>query len=395
MASGKCFVHALEPRRPDFESSQTQGIEWLAAAHAMAERTHRGAEVDVDAVHAQMRKYLQRFGCSPTKIARRGHMLEDFTHMDWGRMRVFDVTRAAEGADIGSRNAFFHASACRVFQDYYAEIDPADAPGDIVHVSCTGYVSPSAAQEVVVKKGWHETTQVAHAYHMGCYAAVPALRMAAGFLAADSRGKPRRVDIVHTELCTLHLNPLKHSPEQLVVQSLFADGFIRYAVSSTPPPSSDRGGSGSFEVVALREEMVPDSRDAMTWDLSPSGFAMTLAREVPALIAGSIPGFLDRLFRQAELCYADERKAAVFAVHPGGPKIIEKTAELLGLGSHQTAYSDKVLFENGNMSSATLPHIWHEVGMDSAVAPGTLVVSLAFGPGLSLCGALMRKHGGG
>ena len=64
-----------------------------------------------------------------------------------------------------------------------------------------------------------------HAYHMGCYAAMPALRIAAGFVATGSR----RVDSSHTELCSLHLDPTDHRLEQLVVQSLFADGLIRYS----------------------------------------------------------------------------------------------------------------------------------------------------------------------
>ena len=62
---------------------------------------------------------------------------------------------------------------------------------------------------------------------MGCYAAVPAVRIAAGLVATRLRA---RVDIVHTELCSLHLDPADHRIEQLVVQSLFADGLIRYSL---------------------------------------------------------------------------------------------------------------------------------------------------------------------
>lgn len=413
LPSGLCrvFIRSLEPKRPTFESTQEHGIEWLAAAHATAEATLRSRRGDaepfnVDAFHAQMRKFLGRFGCSPEKIARRGHMLEDFTHLDFARMRVFGVTKSPEGAGIGERNAFFHESARAMFQEFYQ--GETAAPDDMVHVSCTGYISPSAAQEIVVEKGWERETHVTHAYHMGCYAAVPALRMAAGFLSASHSnprllGKKTRVDIVHTELCTLHLNPLTHSPEQLVVQSLFADGFIRYEVvteeelAKTPLPKNSHGDNaqssaqGLFEILSLREEMVPASREAMTWDLSPVGFAMTLSREVPQLISGCLEGCLERLFAQAGLDYRSERENTVFAVHPGGPKIIEKVEELLALDPWQTVFSKSVLHAYGNMSSATLPHIWDAVARDASIAPGTLVASLAFGPGLSVCGALLRK----
>jgi len=44
------------------------------------------------------------------------------------------------------------------------------------------------------------------------------------------------------------------------------------------------------------------------------------------------------------------------------------------------------------MSSATLPHIWAGLLADDEVASGTNVVSVAFGPGLTFAGALLRKE---
>lgn len=68
----------------------------------------------------------------------------------------------------------------------------------------TGYLSPSAAQLLVVEKGWQQRTRVTHAYHMGCYAALPAIRIGSGFLTSTTH-LGYRVDIAHTEL--LHLAP--------------------------------------------------------------------------------------------------------------------------------------------------------------------------------------------
>ena len=45
------------------------------------------------------------------------------------------------------------------------------------------------------------------------------------------------------------------------------------------------------------------------------------------------------------------------------------------------------------MSSATLPHVWKAVLEDAAVKPGRLIVALAFGPGLTISGAILRKTG--
>lgn len=411
MSARPCFVSAFRPVRPAFEATHEWGVSWLASAHAEAERRARAESeaagtgfsepFDPVAFATRMEKLIARFGCTPGKIARRGTCLEDFLHLEWDRMRVFGPAGGASGADVGARGAVARETALEVFRYLYAETS--EAPADLVHVSCTGYVSPSAAQEIVVEKGWHQSTQVTHAYHMGCYAAIPALRMARGFTYArgdDGDDRDRgggHADVVHTELCTLHFDPLKHSPEQLVVQSLFADGYIRYRVCGDRAEAArlcatEQGAPGAFfGVLGLREEIVPASRHAMTWQIGPTGFAMTLAREVPALIAGPLEGFLARLFAGAGLSYDAERARAVFAVHPGGPRIIETVRELLGLAAWQVRWSEEVLHDHGNMSSATLPHIWDAVARDEAVDPGTLVVSLAFGPGLTICGALLRK----
>ena len=82
---------------------------------------------------------------------------------------------------------------------------------------------------------------------------------------------------------------------------------------------------------------------------------------------------------------------AVYAVHPGGPRILDKVSEWLHLEPSQLQASRKVLLERGNMSSATLPHIWAGILEDTTVPSNTLIVSLAFGPGLTIYGSLMRR----
>jgi predicted naringenin-chalcone synthase len=121
----------------------------------------------------------------------------------------------------------------------------------------------------------------------------------------------------------------------------------------------------------------------MTWNLADWGFEMSLAKEVPVLIARSLPRFIQRL---------GVEKNAIFAVHPGGPKILTNIQKILDLTSEQLHHSSDILLKFGNMSSATLPHIWKAVLEDESVPSGFPVVSLAFGPGLTLCGLLMVKQ---
>ena len=64
---------------------------------------------------------------------------------------------------------------------------------------------------------------------------------------------------------------------------------------------------------------------------------------------------------------------------------------VLSLSDEQVAHSQAVLRERGNMSSTTLPHIWARMLADEAIPDGALVASVAFGPGLTFVGNLMRK----
>lgn len=353
------FVQGFSQVEPKYFALQEDGLRWLAWIHAQSDGA-RPVET--------YEKLFFRFGCGGDKIARRYYEFPMYCDYSERAARHFP------GFSVSERMRFFEEIADARVQELDRGLQ--GEPGLVVHVSCTGYVSPSAVQKLVARKGW--SSSILHAYHMGCYAAFPAIRHSADHVRASGG----RADIYHTELCTLHLNPGEHLPEQLVVQSLFADGHIGYSVSR----KLDAGAG--LEILAVREELIPDSLQAMSWRTSEAGFQMTLAREVPDLIQARIRGFLDRLCAQAGVD-RDEVGAAAYAIHPGGPRILDLVSDVLHLEPSQVQFSRAVLLERGNMSSATLPHVWMKM-LGSELAAGRLVVSFAFGPGLTVFGSVMR-----
>jgi len=362
---------------PRFRSSQRALQQWLIEAHVRAGGVRPEA----------MKILFARYSASADKIAYRSHELADFTHRRWNKMTLFGPA----GSDLAQKTNFFDDAVSSVFERFY----PADsaAPDGMVHVTCTGYSAPSGAQRLVSLRGWGQETPVLHAYHMGCYAAHPAIQIAAGQLAV-SKKKNMSIDVVHTELCSLHLNPANHDPSQLIIQSLFADGFIKYRLSEVGAESTGKGPSDYLEILAVRDEIVPDSKQAMRWVTGPLHFTMELSKEVPTLFASALPRFVDRLFQEAAIDLAAEKSKTVFAIHPGGPRIIQLAQDILDLEPNQVAWSRHILRDHGNMSSATLPHIWQSILQDQNVPDGTLVASIGAGPGLTLSGILFRKHSG-
>jgi predicted naringenin-chalcone synthase len=373
--------------RPRYQIAQSRALEWLAQIHAASQAASEGLSAsERDAFAARMSKLIQRVACGPDKIGARGHVSADLGANEFEQLELYDVTRHPRGRGTAARSRLFSEIVNRYFEQEYADIS--EPPSELIHVTCTGYVAPSGAQHLVAHKDWGASTHVTHAYHMGCYAAFPAIRIAAGQLALPTAFAPsharRRADIVHTELCTLHLDPSDHSAEQCVVQSLFADGFIRYSLSESDGPG--------LELLALSEAILTNSGQAMGWCAADFGMHMTLARDVPERIAHALRPFVSELFRKAALDLGHNLRHTLFAVHPGGPKIIDAVQSMLELDEPQLRASRAVLFDHGNMSSATLPHVWQRVLDDVSVKPGTLVASLAFGPGLTVCGGLFRKR---
>ena len=367
--------------RPPFETTQADTFDWLIEAHCQAERKKGLEDSKLTFFRKTLEETFWRVACNPGAIEKRGHILPDFLHQDWEKMKIYRLFDSPQGEGLSKRAQKFEEYVESVFDTYYPE--NCNPPNEIIHVSCTGYVSPSGAQALVSKRNWGMHTTVTHAYHMGCYGAFPAIRIGKGLL-KDPRSQ---ADIVHTEICSLHSNPSLHGLDQIVSQSLFADGFIKYTLSQ-------RSSLPHLKVLNIHEEIIPKSIKSMTWSPADWGFQMSLSKELPVLITKSLESYLERLFLGIRPLDPSQIKRSLFAIHPGGPKILQYIQDLLQLSESQVSHSKQILQRYGNMSSATIPHIWQAMLDDPEVANHTQIISLAFGPGLSIAGAIMEKSCG-
>lgn len=355
----------------------------------------------LEALHI-MRDKFARYAVSPDQINRRQLVLfpriRDVRFSDGElvlaepkekHLRLYADSKDTKGYDLKER----HASYGKIVGDCLAELygDGASAPDDLIHVTCSGYLAPSPVERMVARKEWFDTT-VTHSYHMGCYGAFPAIKMAHGFLSSSHflASPPRqRVDIVHTELLSGHHNIEDSSVENIITMSLFADGFIKYSVCSDDY-ARQRGLSG-LRILAFNEHLLPNSADDMTWVPGSHQFQMTLSVMVPVVIKKHVRAFVIALLRRIGIDFERDKATLMFAIHPGGPKIVEHIQEELGLRDDQVAISKKVFRENGNMSSATIPHILKGILEEKAIPTGTRVVALGFGPGLTVTGLVLEK----
>jgi predicted naringenin-chalcone synthase len=122
----------------------------------------------------------------------------------------------------------------------------------------------------------------------------------------------------------------------------------------------------------------------MGWRIGDHGFEMTLSVRVPDLIHEHLRPWLQEWLAQNRLRLEE---IGSWAVHPGGPRILNAIAEALGLPREALAASWEVLAECGNMSSPTVLFILERLCRGQAPRP---CVALGFGPGLVVEAALFR-----
>ena len=268
-----------------------------------------------------------------------------------------------------------------------AGLDPADV-GLLTVVSCTGYVTPGLDILLARDLGMSDGVQRLHVGHMGCYAAIPGLGATADFVAA----RQRPAVVLCLELTSLHVQPTtetarsgRPTPEdlqQMVAHALFSDAAA--AVVLEP------GAPAGLEVVDVVARTDASTADHMTWDVTDLGFKMGLSPAVPDVLARHARPVVEELLGRHGLAVGD---VDGWAVHPGGRKIVEVVGEVLELPEAALTPSYDVLRDVGNCSSATVLLVLERLAATVDVPVGGTVVAMAFGPGLTLYAALLRRRG--
>ncbi|RYY38379.1 MAG: type III polyketide synthase [Chitinophagaceae bacterium] len=239
----------------------------------------------------------------------------------------------------------------------------------LITVSCTGMSAPGLDLQVLELMDLRPDIFRTSVNFMGCYAALHGLRIADALCASD---KNARVLVVCTELCTLHFQR-EATPDNIASSLLFGDGSAALLLAH-----DGHDGAGLI-VDGFHSEVVPKGRRDMAWELSSSGFLMTLSGYVPDLIEEDFRAITDRALARQGLSSDD---VTHWCLHPGGKRILDAVDKSMGFTDGQLQASRDVLQECGNLSSATLLFVLKRM-LDSG-APVPRLFGAAFGPGLTM-----------
>jgi alkylresorcinol/alkylpyrone synthase len=242
----------------------------------------------------------------------------------------------------------------------------------IVTVSCTGVMIPSLDAHLINAMGFRSNVRRLPITELGCAAGAAALTRAWDFLRANPGGN---VLVVAVELPSLTFQRNNLDQANLISSILFGDGAAAAVISG-----GLHNGAPGPHILDSESYLFPDSIDAMGFDLKDTGFHIVLSKDVPQMIREKIGGlvrcFLDR--------HCLERKdISAFVLHPGGQKLLLYMEEELGLSREDTQDSWRVLGEYGNLSSASVLFVLHELLRRRRIPPGEYGLLAAFGPGFS------------
>ena len=156
---------------------------------------------------------------------------------------------------------------------------------------------------------------------------------------------------------------------------LFSDGSAAALVVGDDHPSK------GISLKSFYSEVVPKGKEDMAWELSSTGFQMTLSGYIPDLISEDIEALVERAVAEQGMKREDIHE---WCVHPGGKKILEAIEKSLSVPKQALSHSYRVLRDYGNMSSATILFVLKDMFQQLQSEESRNIFAMAFGPGLTL-----------
>lgn len=255
-------------------------------------------------------------------------------------------------------------------------------PADVDHLvlcSSTGLATPSLDARLAQRAGLRGDVRRVPIFGLGCAAGAAGLSRLHDYL----RGRPDDVAVlVCVELCSLTVQPDDVSLPNLVGSALFGDG----AAAVVAVGDGRDTGTGP-QVVETRSRLYPDTERLMGWEIGRHGFRIVLAPDLVDTVEAELGGDVATFLGDHGLTVAD---VASWVCHPGGPRVLEKIVEVLGLDADALAASWRSLRRMGNVSSVSVLNVLEETmtpHRPPAGAPGLL---MALGPGFSSELVLLR-----
>jgi len=284
-----------------------------------------------------------------------------------------DIKTWGQANDIWIRVAQELGERALCLAMHNAGLQPEDL-GALLFTTVTGVASPSIDALLINRMGLPANIRRTPIFGLGCVAGAAGIARASDYVRAYPK---QAAALVSVELCSLTLQREDLSVANLISSGLFADGAAAVIVTGEDFESSPPENSGP-RILATRSVFYPDTEEMMGWSISEKGFRIILSTEVPNLIRQNLGRDVDAFLADNGHQRSDLKS---FVLHTGGPKVLDASADALGLHNGELDASWDCLRKVGNLSSASVLCVLEDVMKNRRPEPGTLGLLAAMGPG--------------
>jgi alpha-pyrone synthase len=266
-----------------------------------------------------------------------------------------------------------------------------DSIRQIVFVSSTGFVGPGIDAELIARLGLRRDISRATVNFMGCAAAMNGLQLACDRVKANPTHKSL---VICLELSSVNA-VFEEGINDVIIHSIFADGCAAMVVGAGTSTASI--GTGKILIKDCLSYLVENTQDGITLGIKDSGITCQLSRQLPEYIETGIESIIDSFLADNGLT---KESIDLWAVHPGGTRIIESVQRALGLSDSQVEHSWQILAEYGNMLSTSLLFTIERMLLNSKntdrsnairSTTGLNGIAFSFSPGIGVEGILFEQ----
>lgn len=253
-----------------------------------------------------------------------------------------------------------------------AGLSPQDVSALIVN-TCTGYLCPGISSYLIERLGLLRDVRAFDLVGSGCGGAIPNISMGASLLPVDGDGRALCVSV---EICSATFQ-MADDLSLILSNSIFADGAAAAVIGKK------RSG---LEIIRSSTRHLPEERDTIRYIHRGGQLHNQLSRRLPKVIGRTVAQAVHSLLEPMGLSVPDVDH---WAVHGGGESVLASVGREVDLPEAKLAPSRRVLERCGNMSSPSVLFVLKDI-MAGGIEPGSWLVLVAFGAGLSAHAMLLR-----
>lgn len=259
-----------------------------------------------------------------------------------GLYEQFAVPLAEEVAE----KAIFQAAEQNEKAGFFSDLEEfKNAISLIVFVTSTGFIAPGIDAQLINNLGLRRNIARVPVNFMGCAAAMNGLRVACDHVRTHPNQKAL---VICLELSSVNA-VFEENLNDIIIHSIFGDGCAAVVLGAC-----HEANLSDHHHVVIRDNfsyLTENTEDGIRLAVRDNGITCKLSPQLPSYIESGIGPIINNFLASHHL---KQQEIDLWAVHPGGTRIIEKVQLSLGLKDDQLTHSWEILKQYGNMLSCAV-----------------------------------------